>query len=561
MRRLFWIAVASSAVVLLLAFAVWPLCLVVARAIGLPEHFEPSRLITAFAAPQALAALLNTVLISTGVTVFAVLLGAPLGFVLSRTALPGARRLKTYLTLPAVVPPYLLGIAWIDLANPRTGLLNAAGQIVNIYGIGGIIWVLGLCFYPFVLLPVATALERMDASLEESARVAGAPPFTVFRQITLPLSLPAIVSGAVLVFLATAATFGVPYLLGTAGAVRTPVLTTAIVSEITVGGPESLGRAMALGVGLLLLSVVVALLGELATRAERRYAVVSGKGARLRPMQLRPGTQRWLLLVLWAVVIVAVGLPLLTLLWVSLLKAWGAGLGPANWSFDNYRRVLFQNHQTLPATGDSMVLAVMAASIAVAAGATIAYLRSRRPGLLSSGLEALANAPYSVPGTLLALGLLLAWSRELRFIFFERLTLALDLFSGVGALLVAYSTKYLAFGVRVAKSGLVQIDRSLEEAARTSGASALRTAFDVVVPLLLPSLGAAWLLVFLPVLSEITMSVLLVGPQTPVLGTVLFELQSYADPPSAAVVAVLLVVLTLGGNAVLRRATGGRGGF
>jgi iron(III) transport system permease protein len=247
MRRLFWIAVASSAVVLLLAFAVWPLCLVVARAIGLPEHFEPSRLITAFAAPQALAALLNTVLISTGVTVFAVLLGAPLGFVLSRTALPGARRLKTYLTLPAVVPPYLLGIAWIDLANPRTGLLNAAGQIVNIYGIGGIIWVLGLCFYPFVLLPVATALERMDASLEESARVAGAPPFTVFRQITLPLSLPAIVSGAVLVFLATAATFGVPYLLGTAGAVRTPVLTTAIVSEITVGGPESLGRAMALG--------------------------------------------------------------------------------------------------------------------------------------------------------------------------------------------------------------------------------------------------------------------------------------------------------------------------
>jgi iron(III) transport system permease protein len=139
----------------------------------------------------------------------------------------------------------------------------------------------------------------------------------------------------------------------------------------------------------------------------------------------------------------------------------------------------------------------------------------------------LANAPYSVPGTLLALGLLLAWSRELRFIFFERLTLALDLFSGVGALLVAYSTKYLAFGVRVAKSGLVQIDRSLEEAARTSGASALRTAFDVVVPLLLPSLGAAWLLVFLPVLSEITMSVLLVGPQTPVLGTVLFELQSY----------------------------------
>jgi iron(III) transport system permease protein len=137
----------------------------------------------------------------------------------------------------------------------------------------------------------------------------------------------------------------------------------------------------------------------------------------------------------------------------------------------------------------------------------------------------------------------------------------LDLFSGAYALLVAYAVKYLAFGVRTSSGALVQLDPSLEEAARTSGAGPGRAAIDVVVPLIAPALGSAWLLVFLPALSEITMSVLLAGPGTQVVGTVLFELQSYADPPSAAVLATLLVALTLAGNAVLVKLSGGRGGF
>ncbi|MFO0725989.1 MAG: iron ABC transporter permease [Myxococcota bacterium] len=559
-RLLLWLAL-GLALSLLLAFGAWPLLVLLGRAVGLPEAFDLGRIGAVYAEAGARTAFWNTLLISGLTTAFAVCLGAPLGFVLGRTALPGRRLLRTLLTLPAVVPPYLLGIAWIDLANPRTGLLNAAGSWVDIYGLLGIVWVLGLCFYPFVLLPVSTLLERMDASLEESARSSGAPPVRVFLGITLPLVSPAIASGAILVFLAAAATYGVPYLIGTAGAKRIPVLTTAIVGQISVGGAEALGRAIALGSGLLLLSALVAALGGFSARAERRYAVVSGKGVRPRPMRLSARTERILLFGLWTVATVAVLLPLLTLGWVSLIKAWGAGLGPGNWSLANYQRVLFQNRQTLPAAGDSLLLAVAAATLAVVIGGGLAYYRHKRPGPLAAALEALANTPYAVPGTLLALGLLLAWSRELRVIFFERLTLSLDLFSGVGALLAAYSTKYLAFGVRVAKGGLVQLDRSLEEAARTSGAGPLRGAFDVVLPLLLPSLGAAWLLVFLPVLSEITMSVLLVGPATPVLGTVLFELQSYADPPSAAVVAVLLVSATLLGNEILRRATGGRGGF
>lgn len=554
MKRLLPIALVALVVVPLLAFGLYPMLVVLAQA---------TRGLEALTEPASREALWATLVLSGGATLLALLLGAPAAFALARCAVPGARTLRTLLTLPSVVPPYLMGIAWLDLANPKNGLLNvlAGATWVDIYTQLGIVWVLGLCFFPFVMLPVLTTLERMDASLEESARLAGAGPWRVLRDITLPLAVPSIAAGAVLVFLAAAATFGVPYLLGTAGPQRIRVLTTAIVDHITVGGESHLSQAMALSAALLVVSAAVTLLGGLASRGERKYAIVSGKGARARPLVLSPQARRAVAGALWAVVFVAVLLPLGTLLLVSILRAWGAGFGPDNWSLDNYRRVLFENRHTLPSLANSLGLATAAGLIAVVVGTLIAYLSSRKPGLATRALSALAHAPYAVPGTVIALGLILGWSRELRVIVLERLTLSLDLFSGLWALLAAYVVKYLAFGVRLAGSGLLQIDRALEEAARTSGATRLAAAVDVVVPLLWPSLGAAWLLVFLPTLSEITMSILLVGPGTPVVGTVLFELQSYADPPSAAVLAVLLVALTLLGNAVLRRLTGGRGGF
>lgn len=552
----------------LLLFAALPLLLVLARALGLPAAPSLEILAGAFADEASRTAFLNTALISTLVALFAIAVGVPIAFLLARFELPRARTMRTLLTLPAVVPPYLLGIAWIDLANPSTGLLNelarglgAAGPVLDCYTHAGIVWVLGLSFYPLLMLPVLNALERMDASLEESARISGASPARLLFEITLPLVAPAIASGAVLVFLATAATFGVPYLLGTAGQRRIELLTTAIANHITVGGEAELGKAMAISLALLALSAAVAVIGELASRGERKFAIVSGKGGRARPVRVSRRAQRGMTAALALVIGVAVVLPMVTLLWVSLLKTWGGGFGPSNWSLDSYRRVLLENHDTAPAVIRSLVLATVAASIAVAAGALVAYARNRRPNAATRALESLSTLPYAVPGTVLALGLLLAWSREVRVIVLEHATFALDLFAGPFALLIAYAVKYLAFGVRLSGTALVQIDPALEEAARTAGATRARAAVDVIVPLLLPALGAAWLLVFLPVLSEITMSILLVGPGTTVVGTVLFELQSYADPPSAAVLACLLLFLTLSGNEILRRSTGGRGGF
>ncbi|MFN7955302.1 MAG: iron ABC transporter permease [bacterium] len=561
-------AVLLAAIALgLLLFAALPLAAVIARALGFPGDIHAFAWLGALAKPERHQALVATVETAAGATALAVVLGVALALVLTRLDVAAPALWRALLSLPAAVPPYLWGIAWIDLANPRTGLLNTLAErlgardpVFGIYGIGGIVWVLGLSFFPLVLLPVAAALERMDASLEESARIAGASPARALGEITLPLIVPSIASAAVLVFLLAAAAYGVPYLLGTGGSERVFVLTTAIVNLVNVGGEKSLADAMSLALVLLAVSLAVSALGGLAARGERKRAVVTGKSQRPRLIALGRGARALVHATLALVLLVAVVMPVGTLVLVSLIESWGSGFGPANWGTSSYTRVLLTNHETLPALARSTGLGVLAASLATVVGAIVGYARRRRPGLATRAIEGLANAPYAVPGTVLAMGLLLVWSREVRLIVAERLTLAIDLFAGSAALAVAYVVKYLSFGVRTTTSALAQLDPTLEEAARVAGARPARAAIDVVVPLIAPALAATWLLVFLPVLSEITMSVLLVGPGTSVIGTVLFELQSYADPPAAAVVATVLVAATLAGQLAVRAVRAPRAG-
>jgi iron(III) transport system permease protein len=168
----------------------------------------------------------------------------------------------------------------------------------------------------------------------------------------------------------------------------------------------------------------------------------------------------------------------------------------------------------------------------------------------------LAAWPYAVPGTVLALGLLVAFSRDVRFIFLDRAAFVLALGNTVWMLLVAWTVKHLAFGVRNASEGLARIDGSLPESARVFGAPPGRAFFDATLPQLRAPLAAAFTLTFLTCVTELTLAVLLVPSGRDTLGTLLFELQSYADPASAAVIAcafVALVLATLSGLAALRQ--------
>lgn len=515
----------TLALALALFFGV-PLCLLLWQARG-------AEWTAVWFAPESLQALTGTILTSLGAAGFAFLIAVPLALLIARTELPLKAPLRAIFTLPAALPPFILGMGWVSLANPRAGLLNlllGAGTF-DIYGRLGISFVLGSAGLPLVFLPTLAALSRLDSALEEAARLSGASVPRTLLTISLPLALPAALSGTALCFLFAASAFGVPYLLGVTASPPTPTLTTRIYGEILMG-QGGLPRAVVLSLALLVLAGLV-LLGSRALARRGEVKLASGKGVALRPMPL--GRLRLpfaaLGVTLAAVLVV---LPLLAVALTSVQPVWGqlSGLSAKHWN------AVLTNARTIDATLRSLALAASAATLVTLLGLAIASTRRR-------SLELVAGAPYAIPGTVLALALLIAFSRDVRFVLFDRVAFVLALGNSLWMLLVAYTVKHLAFGARNAADGLAQVDGTLAEAARLSGAGPLRAFFDATLPQLRAPLLAAFLVTFLTCVTELTLSVLLIPTGRDVLGTLLFELQSYADPGAAAVIACAFVLLVL----------------
>lgn len=524
-------------------FAIGPVLYLVARSVGALDAVALAELL------QQGGPLLNTLWISTVAAALAFALGAPLSFLLTRTDLPGRGALFVLFTLPSAIPPFIWGMGWLSLANPRAGYLNRLfGEgTFDIYGGFGIAFVMGLSGLPLVLLAGASALRRIDPSLEEAARILGASPARAVLATTLPLALPSLVSGAVMVFLMSASAFGVPYILGVSASPPLHVLTTRIYGFVLLGGEENLARAVVLATTLLVLTPMVLWVNQVLGRMGR-VRLSAGKGFSPRLLYLGRG-RTWLLGAVCAAAGVLVLLPLLAILLTSFQRSFGAAFAPENFTLAHWAGVL-TDERTLAAGGRSLVLAVGAALLVCAVGLVAAVLRRALPRA-GRIVEPLAVWPYAVPGTVLAIALLVAFSRDLRFVFFEQIAFVLALAHTGWLLLIAYSAKYLALGAQSSAEALAQVDPSLAEAARVSGAGPSRAFFDAVFPLLRPALAGAFLLAFLVCATEITMSVLLIPAGQDVLGTRLFELQSYADPSAAAVLACAFVVIVFFGQAGL----------
>ncbi|MBN8232062.1 iron ABC transporter permease [Corallococcus macrosporus] len=537
-----WIALAAWLVPLML-FAVVPVVALLVRGVGAAT----GGLGAVLAAESG--ALVNTLGISLGATAWALCLGAPLAFLLFRTDLPLRGAFTVLFTLPSAIPAFIWGMGWLSLASPRAGYLNRmlGSDVLDLYGAAGIAFVEGLSGLPLVLLAGAAALRRVDPALEEAARVCGASPLRALLNTTVPLVLPALLSGSVMVFLMAASSFGVPYLLGVSASPPTRVLTTRIYELVLLGSEEGLPRASVLASFLLLLTpLALGLTWGLGRTGRVRLS--AGKGVSPRVISL--GAWRsWALMGVGAVGGVLVVLPLAAILLTSLQRSFGAALTWDTLTLSHWSGVLW-DARTVRATGRSVLLAAGAGLLVVGLGLAGALLRRafRRGG---AGVEAMAVWPFAVPGTVLALALLVAFSRDWRLVVLDRFAFVLALAHTPWLLLVGYVAKYLALGERNSSEALAQVDPSLAEAARVGGAGPVRAFVDATLPLLRPALTVAFVLAFLACATEITLSVLLVPAGSEVLGTLLFELQSYADPAAAAVLACAFVALVVAGQAVL----------
>lgn len=540
------------AVLLLLFLVALPLSLLFFKSFVRDGVLTMANYVEVFSEPKNYAPLWNTVKLGLWTVLLATALGLPLGWLVARTDLPGRRWLETLCLLPYMLPPFIGAIAWTQLLAPRVGYLNKLWTMItglrsslfNIYSFEGIVWVLGMYTFPFVFLTVRGALERMNPSLEEVARISGAGKLRVLKDITIPLVMPSILAGMILSFLYSISNFGVPALIGMRA--RVFVITTQIFRYIYQRADFS-GIRLATALSVLLVGVagLVLALNRWVLSRQHGAAIISGKS--VRPTIVELGRWRHPIAVgvhlLMAFLVLA---PLVSVLLSSFLKAWGLPIRWENLTFRNYAYILFDYDLTKRAILNSLLLAVSAATVTTLVGGILAYITTKTRIKGRQALDFLSTLPHSIPGTVVALAMILAWSGQFK----------INLYNTFWIILVAYITRYLFYSFRNISAALVQIHPSLEEAARISGAGWLQNFRDIVVPLIKPGLIAGWLLVFMPTLRELTVSILLYGPKTPTISVAVFELQDAGYYHIAAALSVIIVAVLLVCNYVARKLIG-----
>ncbi|MEW8980022.1 MAG: iron ABC transporter permease [Symbiobacterium sp.] len=535
----------ALAVAVLLVFGIFPICLLVINSFIVDGHVSLDNFREVYLNRANLTAVWNTVKAAGLTMIIGTVMSFPLAWLVGRTDLPFKKLFRMLIIIPYMIPPFVGAIAWTYLANPRIGYLNQWIRALvpgieqgplNIYTMGGLVWVLVLFYFPFSFLSISRALEKMDPSLEEAARISGANPLRALWDITLPLTAPAIAAGALLVFVAASSCFGIPSIIGTQG--RLQVVTTRIVSYVYVGTPDAMHEATALAVVLLLLSTVVLWFSNWYL-SKREYFTLGGKSTH--PVVVELGRWKWPLVVVFSIVcfIFAI-LPVLALVMTSLVKTMGKGFAFNNLSLDPWRAVLADD-DTWRTLRTSVLAALLAATGGTLVGLLVAYLKVKTRMRFRTIPDFLTTFCNATPGIVLALGMILAFSGKY----------GLNLYGTFWILVVAYFVRHLAYAVRQAAAALEQVHPSLEEAALSSGATWLRLFKDVTIPLIAPSVIGSWFLVFMPSFYELTMSVMLYSSKATPVGYHLYHLSSFASPQSAAVLSVLILILVLIGNLLM----------
>jgi iron(III) transport system permease protein len=435
----------------------------------------------------------NTIELAVMVTAATAVIGTATAWLIERTALPLRRMWAILVILPVSIPDFVVGYSWHSLSASFVGLFAATV-------------VMTLDLFPLVYLPVAAALRRTDPAMEEAARALGKKPLTIFARVILPQLRPALLGGCLVVMLALLAEFGAFEILS----FRT--FTTEIFTERQV----DTGAAAAMSLLLVLLGIVV-LGGEALAGGRGRISRASSQATR------PPGRARlgwWLapaLLGLTALVVASVGVPVGTLIY---------------WLTASAHTTLPASTTLLSATLASTRYAAAAAALATVAAIPVALLAGRRGGWLARVLERSTYLIQSVPGVVIALSLVY-FSVRYSYSLYQTSTL----------LVFAYALLFFPLALVCVRASAMQASPRLAEMGRSLGSRPLAVFFRVTLPIISPGVAAAFCLVFLSAITELTATLVLVPTGVQTLATQFWAYQSNAAYGAAAPYAAVIVAL------------------
>ena len=477
----------------------------------------------------------NTLLYAIEVTLVSAVLAVPVAWSISRTNMPAKGLIRALIIGAFVTPPYLGAIGWILLAGPNAGWLNrvwmaltgSSSGFANVYSFGGLVWVTALYSFPYIFVFASAAMDLVSTEMEEAANILGAGSMRTILRITLPLVMPAIIGGGIVVFLDTVALFGTPAIIALPARIPTMTLVLWQFFEFPVRAQAAAAYAIPLiVVTLALFAVQRVLLGR------KGYVALTGKGGGRRLTQL--GMGRWLALGYALFVVgMAVLLPYAALAQAAFSKAWGLGLSWGNLTLAHFGEVLSDpaSRQTIY---NSFTYSAAAACLAVGLSLVVSYIVVRRLTRGGGVLAILCMAPLVIPGIVLGVA------------FYATFAPPPVALYGTGAILIlGYTTRFLPIAYVNASAGMRSLNPEMEEAVRILGGGRLRALTRVVMPLLKSNLVGSWLLVFIPATRELSTALFLAAAHTRVISLMMLDLSENGSFETLAALGFLLLGATI----------------
>lgn len=484
--------------------------------------------------------LLLGVLVVTGSTIIA----APLAYFFSRTRFAKYRFFDIIFMIPFMTPPYIASMGWILFMQKR-GLLQqlipaAAGSEDWFFTLGGLVLVMSLHVFPFMLTILKNAMLNIPSSLEEAGAVFGASFGSRLRKIFMPLISGNYAIGALLVFVKTIAEYGTPATLGKR--IGYYVFTTEIHRYATVA-PIDFGKSAVLASVLVGVCLVMWFLQNYVT-SRGSYNLVSGKGSRFAEIKLRTPAK----ILGWAyiavVLLLSVGVPYFSVISTSLINLRGYGFRPGNFTFQHYIDLFTENEKGIRALGNSLILAVSAATICAVLGTLIVIAVRKSRSKLGKVVEVIGLLPEMLPGIVLVIGIMLFWNQIYNVI---------PLYNTLGIMILAYVVLFLPYTVQYVTSSFTQISGSLEAAARVFGGSPVYIFRRVTLPLIMKGVFAGWTMTFIIAFRELVTASLIAPPNTLVVSTYIVREFEQGSVSVGMAMAVLCVLFTTTALLILNR--------
>lgn len=524
-----------------------PLATVFVKALIINDHLDFSFAAAALSEPQNARMIRNSLLLGLAVVILSSLISIPLAYLFSRTQLGQHKIFDLLFLIPFMTPPYIASMGWILFMQKR-GLFSQMvpafpNGIPLFFTFGGLVLVMSLHIFPFMMVLMKNAMLHIPSSLEEAAAISGAGYGRRLRKIFFPLLTGNYVIGALLVFVKTLSEYGTPYTLGRR--IGFDVFTTDIHRYAAVA-PIDFGKAAVLASVLVTICMVLWLVQNYIT-VHHSYNLISGKGSRMRIHRLSSPGKVLAILYIGLILVISIGIPYFSVISTSLIRLRGFGLAAGNFTFHHYVELFTDSETALPAIGNSFLLGLLSATICAILGTVIVL--SIRAGRSRFGkvLEAMSLLPEMLPGIVLVIGLMLFWNDIYDI---------LPLYNTMGIMVITYTALFLPYTVQYVTSASTQLSESLLEAGRVFGESRYYIFRHITCPLIARGMAAGWMMTFIIAIRELVAPSLIAPPDTLVISTYImreFEQGSVSLGMSMAVLCILLTTLSLAGVKLLTR--------